>query len=515
MESKRIMTFYFTSMMAFILSATLLLTTHGSAQPNTSQEVTVAVLTEPDTLDLTATRLAPISNPIGNNIYERLVDITPSGELTHGIASWEVLEGGKLIEFTLRRDIKFHNGDPLTTEDVKFSHDRMLQYNDSYKRAMRKFDRLEIIDDYKCRFYFKKPDVAFLPDRGLFIGSKSYYDKVGEDEFRKNPVGTGPYKFVAWKHGENIEIEINEEYWGMKPPVKKARFLFVKEDTTRVAMLKTGEADIILQTPFALVKEVRSAGFKTVDFPSHPTTSIHFNTKNPDVPWGDRRVRMAIAYAIDADAIVNDLFYGVPSRVARLSPWEVGYDPELKPYPYDPERAKGLLAEAGYPKGFEMPLIYTTGRISGQKETTEAVVLYLRSVGISCKVAGMEVAQFVNKLRKMHKDPKAVLVAVGTPPMANYPEPTTALDITFSSGSPISQYSNQKFDALLERIKTTMDERERGELIKQALRKVHEDVATISLWGNNSVYAMKPNIVFTPTMKNRDPLILIKDVIIK
>ena len=241
MESKRIMTFYFTSLMLFILSATLFLTTHVSAQPNTSQEVTVAVLTEPDTLDLTATRLAPISNPIGNNIYERIVDITPGGELTPGIASWEVLEGGNVIEFTLRRDVRFHNGDPLTTKDVKFSHDRMLQYNDSYKRAMRKFDRLEIIDDYRCRFYFKEPDVAFLPDRGLFIGSKSYYDKVGEDEFRKNPVGTGPYKFVAWKQGEYIDIKVNEDYWGMKPSVKKARFLFVKEDTTRVAMLKTGE----------------------------------------------------------------------------------------------------------------------------------------------------------------------------------------------------------------------------------------------------------------------------------
>lgn len=498
-----------------VLCAVLLLAAIASSQPVNPRKVMVAVLTEPDTLDLTATRLAPISNPIGNNIYERIVDIKPSGELTPGIASWEVLDGGRIIEFTLRKGVTFHSGDPLTTEDVLFSHERMLKYNDSYKRSMRKFDRLEIVDNYKCRFHFKTPDVNFLPDRGLFIGSKGYYDRVGEDEFMRNPMGTGPYRFVAWKHGEYIDVEINKDYWGARPSIEQARFVFVKEDTTRVAMLKTGEADIILQTPFALVKDVRTAGFKTADFPSHPTTSIHINTKNPDVPWGDRRVRLAMAYAIDAESIVNDLFFGIPARCARLSPWEVGYDPELKPYPYDPEKAKQLLVEAGYPKGFEMPLYYSTGRISGQKETTEAVVLFLNRIGIRCNVIGMEVAQFVNKLRKAHNDPKAELVAVGTPPMANFPEPTTALDMTFSSGSPISQYSNPEFDALLEQIKTTMDDAKRGELIKKALRIVHEDVPTISLWANNSVYSMKPNIDFMPTMKNRDPLILIKDVVIK
>lgn len=170
---------------------------------------------------------------------------------------------------------------------------------------------------------------------------------------------------------------------------------------------------------------------------------------------------MAIAYAIDVAGMVNNLFFGVPDRCARLSPCEVGYDPELKPYPYDPNRARELLAEAGYPNGFEMPLYYTTGRISGQKETTEAIVLYLREVGIQCKVTSMEIAQFVNKLRKTHKEPKAVLVAVGTPPMANFLEVTTALNITFSSGSPISQYSIAKFDALLEQIKSTMDDKKR------------------------------------------------------
>jgi peptide/nickel transport system substrate-binding protein len=515
MKNKRLMVVFCYNLLIFILGATLLVAGNASSQLKPSQKVTVAVISEPDTLDPTATRLPPINNPIASNIFETFIGIKTSGVLTATIASWEVLEGGKEIEFMLRRGVKFHSGDLLTTKDVEFSHNRAMKLNPTYKRQMRQFDRFEIIDDYKCKAIFKKPDATYLPGRYLYLVSKTYYDRVGEDEFLRKPVGTGPYKFVEWKPGQYLDIEANEDYWGEKPSVKKAHFRFIKEDTTRVAMLRSGEADIILETPFTLVKDLKAAGFKTVDFPSHPTTSIHFHTKNPKVPWGDRRVRLAIAHAIDGDAIVNDLFHGMPARYARLAPWEVGYDPDLRPYPYDPKKAKELLAEAGYPKGFKMPLLYTTGRISGQKETTEAVVLYLNAVGIKCKVTGMEVSQFVEQLRKTHNDPQAEMVAVGTPPMAYFPEPTLALTTTFHSRSVISQYSNPKVDELLDKCRITLDDSKRGELIKQAVGIIHEDIATISLWANNCIYSMKPNIEFTPTLKNRDPLMLIKDVKIR
>ena len=515
MKNKGLIISYYSIAVIFLLSITLLGAADAAPQPKPPQKVTIAMMAEPDTLDPTTSRFSVTSNPISNNIFERLVDLTPDGKFVPGIASWEVSPDGKVVEFTLRKGIKFQNGDPLTTKDVEFSHNRALKTNPSHQRAMRSLDRFEIVDDYKCRFIFKEPDVLFLPTRPLIIVSKSYYDKVGENEFVNKPVGTGPYKFVAWKQGEYIDIEANENYWGTKPPVKQARFRFIKEDTTRVAMLKAGEVDIIISTPYPLVKEVEAAGFKTERLPTHPPTSIQFHNANPEVPWYDKRVRLAIAHAIDGDSIVKNLFQGIPGRYARLSPGEIGYDPDLKPYPYDPKKSKQLLTEAGFPKGFEMPLYYFAGRVAGQKETAEAVSLYLTAIGITCKVQGIEAAQMLDKVRAWHDDPKAVYVGLATVPMAHLPEPTEALNTGYYSKQRMAVYFNPGLDPLIEKIQSTMDNTKRGELIKQALRMIHEDVATIQIFTATDVYAMKPNIEFTPTKKNREPLMLIKDVRIK
>jgi peptide/nickel transport system substrate-binding protein len=488
----------------------------NSAPPKKSSlKITVALPAEPDTLDPTTTRFSVTSAPIGNNIFERLVDLTTDGKFVPGIASWKVSPDGKIVEFILRKGVKFHSGDPLTTKDVEFSHNRALKNNPTHQRAMANLDRFEIVDDYQCRFVFKKPDVLFIPTRSLTIVSNNYYNKVGEEQFVRNPVGTGPYKFVEWKLGEYIDIAANDNYWGAKAQVRQARFKFVKEDSTRVAMLKSGEADIIMSTPYAMVKDVESAGYKTVQLPTHPPTSIRFHTLNPDVPWYKRDVRLAIAMAIDGDAIVKNLFQGIPGRFTRLSPGELGYDPNLKQYPYDPKKSKELLASAGYPNGFEMPLYYYTGRIAGQKEAAEAVALYLNAVGIRCKILGVEAPQMLDMVRAAHDDPKAVNVGLATSPMAHLPEPTEALATAFYSKQRMNTYSNPKLDALIEIIQTTVDNKRRGELIRLAVKMIHEDVATIQLFTATDVYAMKSKIEFTPTKKNREPLMLMKDVKIK
>jgi len=504
------------AVVAFVLVGLVMLGTAHSASPKKSPlKITVALPGEPDTLDPTTTRFSVTSAPIGNNIFERLVDLTPDGKFVPGIASWKVSPDGKIVEFTLRKGIKFHSGDPLTTKDVEFSHNRALKFNPTHQRAMRNLDRFEIVDDYTCRFIFKKPDVLFIPTRSLTIVSRSYFDRVGENEFVAKPVGTGPYKFVEWKLGEYIDITANDNYWGPKPQIKQARFRFVKEDSTRVSMLKSGEADIIMSTPYAMVKDVESAGYKTVRLPTHPPTSIRFHTLNPDVPWFKRDVRLAIAMAIDGDTIVKNVFQGIPGRFTRLSPGELGYDPNLKQYPYDPKKAKELLVKAGYPNGFEMPLYYYTGRIAGQKETAEAVALYLNAVGIKAKIQGVEAPQMLDMVRAAHDDPKAVNVGLATSPMAHLPEPTEALATTYYSKERMNTYSNPKLDALIEVIQTTMDNKKRGELIRLAVKMLHEDVATIQLFTATDVYAMKSKIEFTPTKKNREPLMLIKDVKIK
>ena len=478
-----------------------------------TKKIIVVMPTEPDTLDLNSSKMDGASAPIAENITERLIGITPDGKLIPALAaSWKISPDGKEIVFALRKGVKFHNDDSFSAKDVKFSHERGLKTSATYQRSMRLLETFTVIDDYTVKFLFKKPDAQFLYSRGTPVESQAYHEKAGEEKFLREPVGTGPYKFVKWEPGQYIEVRANETYWGEKPAVKEARFVFVKEDTTRVSMLKAREADMILECPFALVKEVESAGYKTARLSTHPSVSIQFHTYNPKVPWYDKRVRLAIAMAVDKKVMVQNLFQGIPTSPVRLNTWELGYDKDLKSYPYDPAGAKKLLAEVGYPNGFEMPLYYFSGRASGQKETAEAVALYLNVIGIRAKVEGIEAIKFIEKVREWHKSTETVFVGVATAPTANYPDPTGALEISFYSGSPISLYQNPKLDTVLEKARATLDDNKRGELIKEAFRIVQDDVPTAMLWANVCVYAMQKSVSFTPTVKATHAMVFLKDI---
>jgi peptide/nickel transport system substrate-binding protein len=482
----------------------------GPAQAQAT-DVVIAYEGDPDTLDILSVRHLPISESVAINVMEYLIEATPDGKLVPGLAAdWKVADDKMSVVFTLRKGVKFHSGDPLTTEDVIFSYNRYKEKTRGTR--VRRVKAFEVIDDYTFKVVFKTPDVLFVKSRGIAIGSKKYYDRVGEATFIKEVVGTGPYKVVEWKAGSHLDLERFDGYWGQKGEIQKARFRFVKEDTTRVAMLKAGEADLITSAPYTMVKDLKKAGYKLVKLPAHPTTQVQFQASNPKMPWHDKRVRLAIAHAIDADSIVKNLFHNIPARV-WLTPWEIGYDPELKLYEYDPKKAKKLMAEAGYAKGFEMPLYYWVGRISGQKETTEAVALYLNAIGIKCKIIGWEPVKMLDAIRnKWHLNNEAVYVGVATPPLAHQVDPVYSLRTAYWSKSPYSVYANPALDAVYEKAIQEFDDAKRAELLKQAFRIIHDDVATIPIWANVSVYGMSKNIQFTPTFRVQNAWVRIKDI---
>ncbi|HEX2966373.1 MAG TPA: ABC transporter substrate-binding protein [Syntrophorhabdaceae bacterium] len=476
------------------------------------KRVIIAVPSEPDTLDLSNSKIGT-AEAIGANITERLINITPDGKLVPGLAqSWKVSTDGKDIDYFLRKGVVFHSGDPFTAKDVQFSHERAMKYFQGYQRTMKFLESFTVIDDYHVKFRFKTPDAQVLPNRGTPIGSKTYHDRVGEENYVRQPVGTGPYQFIKWEPGQFIEMKIFENYWGSPPFVKEVRFIFIGEDTTRVSKLMAGEVDMIVDCPFPKVNEVEKAGFVTARMPTHPTVSIQFHTYNPKVPWYDRRVRMAIAMAIDRKTIVNNLFQGIPNMYPRLCPWELGYDAGITAYPYDPQKAKKLLAEAGYPKGFDMPLYYFMGRISGQKETTEAVALYLNNIGIRVKIEGLEAVRFIEKVREWHKSTDTIFAGVATVPLSGYPEPTQALEIAYFSESAISLYKNLKFDEILNKARIVLDNKKRAVLIKDAVRLIHEDVATIPIWSNVTIFATKKDISYKPTRNVANAIVFVKNI---
>ena len=489
----------------------------GQGAPAKEEVLMIAAAQEPLSLDLT---LYTSGNDriIVENWSEWAVLREPSGKIVPGVASsWKISPDGKKIEFTMRKGVKFHNGDLLTTKDILFGYERGKAKSSGVKTATSLVERLEIVDDYRFNVYFKSPDVLFIPNlTSIPIVSKSYFDKVGEEAFSRQPVGTGPYKMVGYRPGEYVDIERFEEYWGKKPPTKKARIHFVGEETTRISKLKAGEVDLISAVPFTAVKDIeKSPNFKMIKVETyHPTRSILFGVNNPKMPWHDKRVRLAMAQAIDYKSIIH-ILNDVPIHLPGLAPDELGYDPEVKPYAYDPKKAKALLAEAGYPNGFDVKFYWGVGgRVSMQQEIAEAVAGYWEAVGIRTKLVGEETAAMLAR-RKNSLKPDAEYVAIYTSGFAGGTDPTQPLNFYFSADSANPVFTTPEITKVIREARSTMDDKKRAELIKQAVRLVHDEVGIIPVINNVTVYAMKKNIEFNPTRGINFDYLLVKDMMFK
>lgn len=482
------------------------------------KKVVIAIPQEPTTLDPSLVGTGP-DFVLVENWGEYLLATSQNGELKPRlVTSWKVSPDGKKVDFTLRKGVKFHTGDLMTAKDVEFSFNRGRTKNPMTRSALVLMESFEIIDDYHFRIQFKTPDVSFLPTQAgrVAIVSKSYYERVGEDKFVQQPVGTGPYKVVRSAPGEYFDIERFEDYWGEKPSVKQARFYFVPEDTTRIGKMKAGEVDLIVGCPYPSVRDMeKTPGLKVVRVESnHPSPSVIFSTRNPKVPWHDRRVRLAMAHAIDWNAIIKNLLHGIPNHWALLAPNELGYDPNLKPYSYDPKKARELLNEAGFSKGFEFKLYYPiTGRIPMVREIAEAVASYLEAVGIRTKLMGEEFAALLAR-RRGSKGPDAEFVYIFSLPVAGGPTSTYFLSQSFTGEGGTSVYFNPDFETVISEARATVDDRKRAEMVKKAAKILYEDVALIPLFNMVSVYVMKESIDFKPTKFYTDP-IHVKDITVK
>ncbi|MCX8031902.1 MAG: ABC transporter substrate-binding protein [Thermoleophilia bacterium] len=475
------------------------------------EEVAVAVSLEPQSLDPTSSKFNPMNYPVLANIFDALVSVNNTGQpdMGKGVAeSWTISPDGLTIEFKLKEGIKFHSGDPLTAADVVFSHERAVANNPEYGGLFAQgFDHVEAVDDRTVKFVFTKPNVLFMYSAAphLYLVSKAYYDRVGEQEFVAKPVGTGPYKFVEWKTGEYLDLVRFDEYWGQKPAVVKGHMVFVPDPMTRVQMLQAGEVNLVDTTPWDQVNMLKEKGFNVAILDSAPSISVQFHTKNPKAPWGDVRVRKAIALAIDKESIQKDLFHGVPGLNAWPADWEVGYNPELQPYPFDLEQAKKLMAEAGYANGFKMPLYYPMMGAEMQ-QAAEAVSLYLQALKITCDVQALEMGKMMESMRTWAMDPNAQVVIIMGPLMRGSPDPIIGLQRQFYGKNPMGMYENPQVDADIEQALVTYDNTKRGQLIADAFKRIYEDVAVAPIVAGVVAYATSPDLVFTPAAC--DPAVL-------
>jgi peptide/nickel transport system substrate-binding protein len=329
-------------------------------------------------------------------IHDALVKPMPGNLMTASLAeSWTVSADQRVWEFKLREGVKFHNGDPFTADDVKFSFHRTK----GAKILKEKVREVEIVDRYRVRFHLHEPFPDFMAFYGTpatgagWIVPKKHVEKVGDDGFKKQPIGLGPYKFVSHTPGIELVMEANESYWRKTPHVKRLVFKSVPEATTRAAMLKRGEVDIayLLDPPQALELK-RDPALKVVFSGGIGITAMDFlDMWDPKSPWSDRRVRLAANYAIDRRALSEAETLGASKPTGSIIPRTFEFALPIEPYPYDPVKAKQLLTEAGYPNGFDAGELHPTPPYYSRGE---AIIGYLGAVGIKFRMRPMERATF-------------------------------------------------------------------------------------------------------------------------
>jgi peptide/nickel transport system substrate-binding protein len=337
-------------------------------------------------------------------LHDGLVRALPGQRMGNSLAeSWTESPDGLVYEFKLRQGLQFHNGDPCTAEDVKFSFER---YKGSGAQELQaKVKGVEVVDSHTVRVVLQEP----WPDFMTFYGSsataaglivpKKYLEQVGDEGFLKHPIGLGPYKFVSHTAGVEVVLEANEQYWRKVPNIKRLVIRGVPDVSTRLAMLKSQEADFVSALQGASAEEAkRDPNLQVVDT-RHPSMYwIEFADQwDPKSPWADKRLRLAVNYALDRQAISEAACLGFCPPAGVIVPRLMDYALQVEPPPYDPKQAKQLLAEAGYPNGIDagefvpIPPFY---------DVAEAVVNDLNAVGIRVRIRTMERAAFLAAWRE-------------------------------------------------------------------------------------------------------------------
>jgi len=331
-------------------------------------------------------------------IHDALVRPYPGQKMGPSLAeSWEESEDGLTYTFKLRPGLKFHNGDPVTADDVKFSFNR---YQGTGAQTFKDHvSEVEIVDPLIVRFHLKESWPDFMTFYGItataagIVVPKKYLTEVGDDGFKRHPVGAGPYKFVSSKPGVEVVLEADPGYWRRVPAVKTLVMRSIPDATTRALTLKTGEADIAYALDGTAAEGIKDDPDIKIVATNHASSQwIEFTEQwEPKSPWHDRRLRLAANYALDRQAISDAGCLGFCPPAGVIVPRVMDYALQVAPTPYDPAKAKRLLAEAGYPNGIDAGEF---AAIPGFPTIAEAVMNYLNAAGIGVKLKQMERAAF-------------------------------------------------------------------------------------------------------------------------
>jgi peptide/nickel transport system substrate-binding protein len=465
--------------------------------PAVSRGGSITIVQGPEPLSLNpSVDINKTSINVQFTMMEPLVYHTPDNKTIPWLAeSWQN-PNPTTWRFKLRKGVKFHNGEDFNAESVIFS---VKTYNTSKgegKTFFQYIKDIKAVDDTTVDIMTEAPNPTVAETLAfLYALPPKYYAQTGDDGFAQKPVGTGPFTFVEWTKGVQIKVKANPAYWGGVPALDEVVFKPGPESSTRVAMLETGQAQIIANVPPELTDRITKSGKGRIEqVPSLRMIFVEFNDK--EKPLDDVRVRKALNYAINKESLIKDVLggFGQYHKGVILPGW-LGYNPDaLAEYKYDPGKAKQLLAEAGYPNGFSVDFHYPIGRYLKDKEVAEAIAGQLAEVGVKTNLQGSDIGTLVNKI---HTQTLSGMHFFSMAP--NISDPDYLWKTHFYSQG-LNQYAwTAKTDQLIDKGITTVDVKEREKTYQELEQYiVNEHVPWIFMYLQNLVYGVSSNLDWKP-----------------
>ncbi len=454
----------------------------------------VAVSTEPPTLDPTANPAAAIDLVLHYNLYECLVQVDSNGDFYPQLAeSWEASADGRTWTFQLRREVRFHDGIPFDAEAVRKSFLRAMSPDtpNPHPEYYTDIAEVEAVDTYTVSFHLKKPVPYFLAilaqaDSVVVPTEPRTGKPLGE-----HPVGTGPFRFVEWRPGERIVLERNPDYYlpGI-PEIERVSFRFIPDGAARALALQAGDVDIAVDIPYQAASALEdNPTFTVISGPMNLVQILAIN--NAREPVSDLRVRQAIAHAIDRGKIVELVSLGYATPIGGPVPPGMPYYIDLTGlYPYNPERARELLAMAGYPEGFDITMALPSN-YEFHVRTGELVATQLAAVGIRVKIRLVDWGTWLERVYAQADYDLTVIGHIGRldPALMLTGYGAERRDYYFRRG-----WKNEELEQLLEEGKTCMDPARRREIYERAQRIIAEEVVNYFIQDPHRVIASRAGI---------------------